>query len=119
MKVTLVWRDCTLENGDWGKTKRDSYWVETNDDELESILSLSTNRSELTSELEVNNDGSGKHYFLVSNDLQSIWCYPAHYPYAGQWNAYNPFNQISAIQIDDLDSIRTLEPKLLAQPENS
>jgi hypothetical protein len=46
--------------------------------------------------------------FLVSENLEPIEFYPAHYPVASMWNGYNPFRFFEPIEITSLNELMTL-----------
>ncbi|MDP2750512.1 MAG: hypothetical protein Q8O89_06800 [Nanoarchaeota archaeon] len=43
--------------------------------------------------------------FLITRNLKAILPEPWYFPYAGQWNAYNPFLRINEIEIKDLGEL--------------
>jgi hypothetical protein len=43
--------------------------------------------------------------FLVSENLEPIEFYPAHYPVASLWNGYNPFRFFEPIEINSLNEL--------------
>ncbi len=46
--------------------------------------------------------------FLVSENLEPIAFYPAHYPIASLWNGYSPFRFFEPIEINSLHELVTL-----------
>jgi hypothetical protein len=109
MKVKLVWKDCNFLNGEWSHDhKVTSYWVESEPGELDKIVAYAADPDRLRAEIEENKADNGNVYLLISADLKSIISLPVYYPYAGQWNAYNPFEEIPETEISDLKALSHL-----------
>lgn len=43
--------------------------------------------------------------FLITKDQKVLLPEPWYFPYAGQWNAYNPFRKIKEIEIKDISEL--------------
>lgn len=120
MRIFLVWEDCDLLNYNWVNRTVPSYWVEADSDEVSDILNALERRTpdessektflvdlqHLRTEIEKNSESEdGKHYFLISRNLESVMSFPHYYPFSGQWNGYSPFRRIEEIQIGNLSEI--------------
>jgi len=46
--------------------------------------------------------------FLITKDQEVLLPEPWYFPYAGQWNAYNPFQKIKEIEIYDIGELSDL-----------
>ena len=116
MKIKLFWPKCTYLNKEWCSEVLDSYWVECKKDEaiekifpylsIEQIEESNSNyrpKKENASEFGIETDN---YCFLVSKNLNSIESFPWHYPYAGQWNTFCPFEAINEFQISDLMELK-------------
>ena len=122
MKTRLIWKESRINNN------KDSFWVEcTNDEVIEKILPLKSdedfineiNRNIGHSTINRNeNENIYCNFFLVSTDLKDIKSFRWVYPYSGQWNAYNPFEEIEMVEFYNLDELDELYRKIIKGGES-
>ena len=118
LKIQLYWPKCKFQNGEWGQSGIDSYWVECTSQESEEkvfkyLSSAQIKESKRNWEPRKRNSKDFKIEtdrlcYLVSKDLKSIMSFPWYYPYSGQWNAYCPFERIKEIEIQDLSEVSNI-----------
>lgn len=110
MIARLIWRES------WMNHDKDSFWVECTDQEvIDNILPLKSD-ADFLKEIEFNrgpskinenlNESIYTNFFLVSVDLKEILSFNWVYPYAGMWNAANPFEQIELVHFDKLEQLQ-------------
>jgi len=104
---------------------KNAFWVACSDDEVISqIIPLLDGNKERQIEtiklnrgpnnLEENPDELGyNNFFLISADRTNIISYSWYMPYAGQWNASNPFRKIDMEVISNLNELEKLESKII------
>lgn len=122
MITRLIWRES------WINKEKDSFWVECTDQEvIDNILPLKFD-ADFLKEIEFNrgpseinknlNERIYTNFFLVSVDLTEILSFNWVYPYAGMWNAANPFEEIELISLEKLDQLESIfgEIELKEQP---
>ena len=94
---------------------KDSFWVECTELEvIDNILPLKSD-ADFLKEIEYNREPSlineslneriYTSFFLVSVDLTEILSFNWVYPYAGMWNAANPFEEIELVHFDSLEQL--------------
>jgi len=112
MKSRLIWRKS------WNNNDKDSFWIECTDQEVnDNILSLKSD-SDFLEEIKRNkgysrinkneNENIFCNFFLISTDLKEIQSFNWVYPYAGMWNACNPFEAIDVIDLNSLDELQNI-----------
>lgn len=112
MKTRLIWRES------WMNNKKDSFWVECTDQEVvDNILPLKSD-ADFMKEINFNrepskinknlNEAIYTNFFLVSVDLKNILSFNWVYPYAGMWNAANPFEEIEVADFDRLEQLQEM-----------
>ncbi|HZJ79111.1 MAG TPA: hypothetical protein VFC69_00880 [Dysgonamonadaceae bacterium] len=112
MKTRLIWRES------WMNNKKDSFWVECTDQEVvDNILPLKSD-ADFMKEINFNrepskinknlNEAIYTNFFLVSVDLKNILSFNWVYPYAGMWNAANPFEEIEVADFDRLEQLKKM-----------
>ena len=112
MITRLIWRES------WMNKDKDSFWVECTDQEvIDNILPLKSD-ADFLKEIEFNREPSRINenlneriytsFFLVSVDLTEILSFNWVYPYAGMWNAANPFEQIEVVAFDSLNQLERI-----------
>ena len=116
MKTRLIWPKS------WYNNNKDSFWIECTDQEVvDNILPLKSDPNFLE-EME-RNKGSSKinknenenvfcNFFLISTDLKDIKSANWVYPYAGMWNASNPFKEIEVIDFNNLEDLQEAFDKI-------
>ncbi len=98
--------------------KKDSFWVECTDQEVvDNILPLKSD-ADFMKEINFNrepskinknlNEAIYTNFFLVSVDLKNILSFNWVYPYAGMWNAANPFEEIEVADFDRLEQLKKM-----------
>lgn len=110
MKTRLIWRKS------WYNNDKDSFWIECTDQEVvDNILPLKSDpefleemkRNKGASKINKNeNENIFCNFFLISTDLKDIKSANWVYPYAGMWNASNPFREIEVIDFDNLEDLQ-------------
>ncbi len=109
MIARLIWRES------WINKEKDSFWVECTDQEvIDNILPLKSD-ADFLKEIEFNrgpsevnknlNESIFTSFFLVSVDLTEILSFNWVYPYAGMWNAANPFEEIELVTFEKLEQL--------------
>ena len=109
MIARLIWRESWINN------EKDSFWVECTDQEvIDNILPLKSD-ADFLKEIEFNrgpsevnknlNESIFTSFFLVSVDLTEILSFNWVYPYAGMWNAANPFEEIELVTFEKLEQL--------------
>lgn len=112
MKTRLIWRES------WMNNKKDSFWVECTDQEVvDNMLPLKSD-ADFMKEINFNrepskinknlNEAIYTNFFLVSVDLKNILSFNWVYPYAGMWNAANPFEEIEVADFDRLEQLKKM-----------
>lgn len=119
MITKLIWPKCHLMD------YKNAFWVGCRDDEVteqilpvlksnkadEEIRKISLNRGQ--SKIEEDRDEEFIYnYFLISADGKEILSFDWVLPYAGQWNASNPFRIIGKELIANLNDLIILEDRL-------
>lgn len=121
MIARLIWRES------WMNKDKDSFWVECTDQEvIDNILPLKSDADFLT-EIEFNREASlinenlneriYTNFFLVSVDLTEILSFNWVYPYAGMWNAANPFEEIELVHFDSLEQLEGIFERIELKDE--
>lgn len=119
MITKIVWPKCRMMND------KNAFWVGCTDEEVnkkilpllneviesEEIEKISFNRGPSTFEKD-QDEMIFTNYFLISADGNDILSYPWSLPYAGQWNASNPFRIITKTNITNLDELKLMEESL-------
>lgn len=118
MITKLIWPKCSITDG------KNAFWVGCTDDEVarEIYQRLEENRVEIIRGIRQKREASNLeedkgeemycNFFLISADATSISSEMWVLPYAGQWNACNPFLTIGKHSIDSLDELQGLEEML-------
>ena len=117
MITRLIWRESWINN------EKDSFWVECTDEEVvDNILPLKSDKDFLK-EIEFNRGPSEinknlkesiyTNFFLVSVDLTEILSFNWVYPYAGMWNAANPFEEIELVTFENLEQLESIFEELV------
>lgn len=116
MKSRLIWRKS------WNNNNKDSFWIECTDQEvIDNILPLKSDSNFLEKIKEnigssrINKNENEKvfcNFFLISVDLMNIESYNWVYPYAGMWNASNPFEVIEVIDFNNLEYLKGIFDKI-------
>ena len=112
MIARLIWRES------WMNHNKDSFWVECTDQEvIDNILPLKSD-ADFLKEIEFNrghseinknlNERIYTNFFLVSVDLKEILSFNWVYPYAGMWNAANPFEEIEMVSFAKLEQLERI-----------
>lgn len=122
MITRLIWRESWINN------EKDSFWVECTDQEVtDNIMPLKSDADFLKeikfnkgpSEINKNlNERIYTNFFLISVDLKDILSFNWVYPYAGMWNAANPFEEIELVHFGKLEQLKRIfkEIELDKQP---
>lgn len=116
MKIKLYWPNCNLAINGANFDGEDAIFLECSIDEAEEYLfnrlsedqvkqclrdyDTHPNSEELKYGIETN-----KICFLITRNQKVILPEPWYFPYAGQWNAYNPFLRIKEIEINDISEL--------------
>jgi len=112
MLVRLFCPNCNLVDDD---NAMDYFWVEcTKEEASEHVFPMLSKHSQSESinwakseALEPNAEHD--YCYLVSSDLAHIIAKPAFFPFAGQWNAFNPFRNLPEIyDINALDKLQQI-----------
>ena len=121
MIARLIWRES------WMNKDKDSFWVECTDQEvIDNILPLKSD-ADFLKEIEFNrgpskvnenlNESIYTSFFLVSVDLTEILSFNWVYPYAGMWNAANPFEEIELVHFDSLEQLEGIFERIELKDE--
>ena len=119
MITKIIWPKCHMMND------KNAFWVGCTDEEVnkkilpmlddikksKEIEKISFNRGPSTIK-EDQDELIFTNYFLISADGKDILSYPWSLPYAGLWNASNPFRMITKTNITNLDELKLLEESL-------
>lgn len=122
MITRLIWRES------WINKDKDSFWVECTDQEvIDNILPLKSD-ADFLKEIEFNRGSSRINenlneriytsFFLISVDLTEILSFNWVYPYAGMWNAGNPFEEIELVNFDNLEQLQGIFEELKLKDDN-
>jgi hypothetical protein len=117
MKINLVCKNCSL----FQKTQ-DGFWVSCKSGDLEEKILpliddknkkafLSRKDSFLSTDWAQKNPNLAEidsYYFLVSRDGNEILPFEPYLPYAGQWNADNPFTKIKTKNIENIMELNNI-----------
>ncbi len=115
MITKLIWPKCRVTDD------KNAFWVGCTDDEVarEIYSRLEENRVEIIKDIRLKRGASNLdedkgeemycNFFLISADATSISSETWVLPYAGQWNASNPFLMIGKHSISSLDELKGLE----------
>lgn len=118
MITKFIWPKCRVTDD------KNAFWVGCTDDEVarEIYPRLWENRVEIIKEIRQSREASklekdeGEemycNFFLISADGLSISSEKWVLPYAGQWNACNPFLTIGKHSIDSIYELKDLEEML-------
>lgn len=130
MKINLVWPECDAFELDKNGGPEDVFWVECDYNEATDTVLRTIRRrfprkvNKIAAEIEkyhteLDNSPESSHtkvlrekgyvYLLVSRNLKLIKPMPHYFPYAGQWNAYNPFLRVFPQTIYELEEIQTVD----------
>lgn len=118
MKTRAIWEKS------WMNNKKNSFWIECTDQEvIDHILPIKSD-PEFLEKINFNKGPSGINkneneniycnFFLISVDLKDIGSFGWVYPYAGMWNAGNPFKMINVIDFDNLKELKAVFEKIQA-----
>jgi len=102
MRVTLLWPDAELLNGEWTKPGKDSYWIEAGAEDLDGIVAHAGEPEALRAAIERDHRPEKPYSFLVAADLSSIQSFDPYYPESPQWVNGPPFVEIEPIELGDL-----------------
>lgn len=115
MRIRNVWRDCDFQNGEWGATPQDAFWVEATRPEAEAkIFPLMVAGTGAAAPCAAHGaarlarwpeDDDFPHCFLITRDMKSIEALEPHYPYSNLWNGESPFDPIDGTHIKDIDEL--------------
>jgi hypothetical protein len=116
VKIKLYWPNCYLAIKGVNFNGEDAIFLECSVDEAKEYLfdrlsedqvqlclrdyDYHPNSMQLKYGIETN-----KICFLITRDQKVILPVSWYFPYAGQWNAYNPFLRINEIEIKDLGEL--------------
>lgn len=117
MKTSLAWKNCPLF-----KKPQDGFWVSCKRCDLdEKIIPFIDNKHKeeflsrkdafLSTDWALKNPLLAEidsYYFLISRDGNEILPYEPYLPYAGQWNAYNPFTGIKTKNIENIMELNNI-----------
>ena len=119
MKIKVYWPNCNFGFSGMEFNGNDALFLECSleeakeqlfdrltDAEIEHCLrdyNPHPNSGQLECGIETNNI-----CFLITKDQKSLLPEPWYFPYAGQWNANNPFRKIKEIEIKNLDELADL-----------
>ena len=117
MITRLIWRKSWINN------EKDSFWVECTDQEVVDHIFPLQSDDDFKKEIEFNrgpstingnqNENIYTNFFLISVDLKDILSFNWVYPYAGMWNAANPFTEIDKVHFDNLEQLKKIHGSLL------
>ena len=109
MITRLIWRES------WINKEKDSFWVECTDQEVVDYILPLKSDADFMKEIEFNRGSSEinknlneriyTNFFLVSVDLTEILSFNWVYPYAGMWDAANPFEEIELVTFEKLEQL--------------
>lgn len=119
MQIKLYWPNCNLCFKDIEFNGNDALFLECSleeakeqlfnhltDDQIDQCLrdhNPNPNSGQLKFGIETD-----KICFLITKDQKSLLPEPWYFPYAGQWNGYNPFRKIKEIEINDIGELSDL-----------
>ena len=119
MTTKIIWPKCRMMND------KNAFWVGCTDEEVDKKILPLLNEIKENEEIEKISYNKGPstfkedqdeimftNYFLISADGKDILSYPWSLPYAGQWNASNPFRISAKTNITNLDELKLLEESL-------
>ena len=111
MLIRAFWRNCDL-------CRDDALWVEATIVEAESSVFSRLSADDISASRQFAKEtghmaeAMGRpdltFCFLVSRDLSFIRPFPVHYPIHNLWNGYSPFEEMPAIDVEDLDALREI-----------
>lgn len=123
MKTRLIWRKS------WMNENKDSFWVECTDQEVNDFILPIKSDLEFIKEIKINrghshinknqNEAVICNFFLISKDVKFIKSFRWQYPYAGMWNASNPFEEINLFDFENLKELGSIFKKLKQKKKES
>jgi len=124
LKIKLYWPNCDLYYKDIEFNGNDAFFLECTLEEAKEQLFNRLNEKQInqcmsTYDPEPNPKSlefgveTNKICFLITQDQTLILPEPWIFPYAGQWNAYNPFQKIKEIEIEDIGQLTDLKVDLI------
>jgi len=109
MLIRFVWPNCDLVND---SNPMDYFWVEcTKEEASEHVFPILPGNIKTESIKYTEFDGSENnrsYCYLITADLSHVIAKPAFFPFAGQWNAFNPFRELS--ETYDINALDKLQP---------
>ncbi len=129
MKIKLFWPNCNLHHNDVAFNGCDALFLECSLEEAKKHLFNRLTEKQISQcirdydpnpNLESLEFGieTDKICFLITKDQRSLLPEPWYFPYAGQWNAYNPFQKIKEIEIKDISETMGLVVELDSIPNS-
>jgi len=127
MKTRLIWKKCDIMGN------KNTFWLECTDEEVDSQIIPLVLEKKLTPRKNVEtsvflemikanrgfdnfhedlHDESLCNFFLVSCDLKFIESFQWTMPYSGQWNASNPFRRIEVCELESIEQLLEIKPKI-------
>ena len=119
MKIKLYWPNCDLHFKNTEFRGNDAFFIECNLEEAKE-QKFSRLAEDQISQCVRDYDPipqpgflklgieTNKMCFLVTKDQKSLLPEPWYFPYAGQWNDDNPFREIKAIEIKNVDELANM-----------
>jgi hypothetical protein len=109
MQVQYIWKDSDFLNKEWARRRITSYWVKVDRKDLDSILASVDDPNDLMEDITAHTSSlDDPFYLLVAEDLSSIVCLFHTYPESGQWNGRSPLKEITPVEIETLEDLKTL-----------
>lgn len=119
MKIKVYWPNCKYYHKEIDFSGNDALFLECSleeaqeqlfdrltEDQIDQCLLdyvPNANPDHLESGIETN-----RICFLITKDQKTLLPEPWYFPYAGQWNANNPFRRIKEIEIKDIGELADL-----------
>ena len=116
MKIKLYWPNCNLVVKDVEFNGEDAIFLECSIDEAKDHLFYRLTEDQVNQclrdydpnpnpgQLEYGVE-TNKICFLITRNQRALLPEPWYFPYAGQWNAFNPFRKIKEIEINDISEL--------------
>jgi hypothetical protein len=110
IRVTMVWDDCSLRNGEWVDEASTAYWVQVPRHDIGAVAAYAADPDAVAEAATADPSGGDDAYFLISKDLGSVVSMPEYYPISGQWNGEGPFRELGhPVEIATLQELTSLD----------
>ena len=118
MITRLIWPERRTKDSIY----KDFFWVGCTAAELQKNILPLISEQDFLKQVEINkgsskipeyeNEKEYEYFFLISIDSAEILSFPWFFPYAGMWNAMNPFEPIGEHHFEKLSDLKKIRESI-------